>query len=90
MDRTLTLAISRAHNEGRLSMDTMILPTIIDYMVEQKVKIEAAQAFIQAVLSHPMECGTMIIECFSVALQYYEKKFGIFKLYKNGHVIAIY
>lgn len=90
MDRISTLAISRANNEGRLSIDTMIIPIIIDYMIEQKVKTETAQAFIQAVLSHPMECGTMIMECFSIALQYYEKKFGIFKLYKDRKLIAIY
>lgn len=90
MDRLLTLSISRANAERRLSMET-IIHIITKYMEEQKVETNRAQMFIQAVLSHPLECGTMIMDCFTVALQYFEKKFGIYKLYdKNKKLIAIY
>ena len=90
MDRLLTLSISRAKEERRLSMET-IIHTIIKYMEEQKVETDKAQMFVQAALSHPIECGTMIMVCFTTALWYFEKKFGIFKLYsKDRKLIAIY
>lgn len=90
MDRLLTLSISRANEERRLSMET-IIHMIIKYMEEQKVETDKAQMFVQSVLSHPIECGTLIMDCFTVALQYFEKKFGIFKLYsKDRKLIAIY
>lgn len=90
MDRLRTLSTSRANEERRLSMETVIY-TVVKYMEEQKVETDKAQMFVQSVLSHPIECGTLIMDCFTVALQYFEKKFGIFKLYsKDRKLIAIY
>lgn len=92
MDRDTILSISRvvAHLALYPKIEEQVVPTIIDYMVENGISEDKAIVFITTINNHPELYGLMLSECFSVALQYYEKKFGIFKLYKDRKLIAIY
>lgn len=90
MDRTLTLDTCRAYWKHAISMESIIY-VVTAYMEEQKVKADTAQKFVQTIISHPLECGTMLMDCLTISLQYFEKKFGIYKLYdKDKKLIAIY
>lgn len=61
---------------------------IRDYMLEHNVDEHKIALYIDTLQRH---AWNILLESFHIALQYYEKKFGIFKLYdKHKKLIAIY
>ena len=82
MDRETILGILRKYSFGVQAMDMEdIIKVVTSFIIDKGKTEKEAHTFISAVLSHPLECGTLIMECYSIAMQYYERKFSICKLY---------
>lgn len=93
MDRNTILSISRiVHLNFYHSVPKDDAYTItVEYMKEKGITDDKIDKFITTIDSHPELYGTMLGDCFLIALQYFESKYSIFKLYdKRKKLIAIY
>ena len=71
MDRNEILSLTQKANSGYLGLDD-VSKTIIDYCIEKGKNILLAQQFVNIMLR-----TDRIMEPFSIALEYFKKKFGI-------------
>lgn len=71
MDRNETLLLTQKANSGYLGLDD-VSKTIIDYCIEKGKNVLLAQQFVGI-----MSSIGRITEPFSIALEYFQKKFGI-------------
>ena len=89
MDRETILRILRENSFGAkvMNMDDVVLVTT-SFIVDSGRTESEARAFVTSVLSNPIELGNMILDCYRIAMQHYEKKFAICKLYSAPNVYA--
>ncbi len=71
MDRNETLLLIQKANSGYLGLDD-VSKTVIDYCIEKGKNVLLAQQFVRI-----MSSMGRIMEPFSIALEYFQKKFGI-------------
>lgn len=84
MDRETILRILRKHSFGVQTMDMgNIIEVVTSFIIDKGKTEKEARDFVSSVLSHPIECGTLLIECYNIAMQYYEREFSICKLYST-------
>lgn len=90
MDRQYIVEISRRHHSRTLGMEHVI-NIVTMYIIDRGRTADEANAFVMTVLSNPLQYGTTIMDCFTTALQHYEKKFSINKLLsKDNQVLLIF
>lgn len=78
MDRNETVRISRLANFGGLTeSDASIL--LMSYCLEHEKPYYETTMFVMKVLSD----ADLLRHCFNIALEYYERKFTIFKLWSS-------
>lgn len=79
MDRETILRILRENLFGVkvMNMDDIVLVTT-SFIIDSGRTESEARAFVTSELSNPRN---MILDCYRIAMQHYEKKFAICKLY---------
>ena len=88
MDRETIIRILKDNSFGTLNMDDVI-KVVTSFIIDSGRTEKQAHDFVHSVLSHPMELGDMIIQCYNTALQHYERKFTICKLYSAPNIMAL-
>lgn len=85
MDRNEILSLTRKINSGYLGTEDMFKVTV-DYCIEKGKDVLMSQQFVMILL----RLGK-IMEPFSIALEYFQKKFSIYTLTDaKGKVITIF
>ncbi len=89
MDREIILRILRENSFGVkvMNMDDIVLVTI-SFIIDSGRTESEARAFV-TVLSNSIELRNMILDCYRIAIQHYEKKFAICKLYSAPNANAL-
>lgn len=85
MDRDEILSLARKINSGLLGTEDMF-KTTVDYCIEKGKDMSLSQQFVMILLR-----SGKIMEPFSIALEYFQKKFSICTLTDTkGKVITIF
>ena len=87
MDRETILRILRENSFGVkvMNMDDIVLVTT-SFIIDSGRTESEARAFVTSELSNPRN---MILDCYRIAMQHYEKKFAICKLYSAPNANAL-